>query len=142
MRAESDQLMFQHAGECGAKVFDGVKVKSIRFEDATVVPEGEQNLDPGRPVAAVYEVAETKETGETTFDYVVDASGRVGILSTKYMKNRRYNNGLKNVANWGYWEGCNKYAPDTHKENSPFFEALRGTSSAARLRPWSACSHH
>ncbi|KAF6842711.1 hypothetical protein CMUS01_02839 [Colletotrichum musicola] len=135
VRAEADQLMFQHAGESGAKVFDGVKVKSIRFEDATVVPEGEQNLDPGRPVAAVYEVVETKETREIAFDYVVDASGRVGILSTKYMKNRRYNQGLKNVANWGYWEGCNRYAPGTSRDNSPFFEALRDESGWAWFIP-------
>ncbi|KAJ0165998.1 Tryptophan 2-halogenase [Colletotrichum tanaceti] len=135
VRSEADQLMFQHAGECGARVFDAVKVKSIRFEDATTVPEGEPNLRPGRPVAAVYEVTETKETGEIAFDYVVDASGRAGLLSTKYMKNRRYNQGLKNVANWGYWEGCNQYAPGTPRENSPFFEALTDESGWAWFIP-------
>ncbi|OBR09776.1 RadH flavin-dependent halogenase [Colletotrichum higginsianum IMI 349063] len=135
VRSEADQLMFHHAGECGAKIFDAVKIKSIRFEDATTVPEGEPNLNPGRPVAAVYEVAETKETGEIAFDYVVDASGRVGLLSTKYMKNRRYNQGLKNVANWGYWEGCNKFSPGTPRENSPFFEALTDESGWAWFIP-------
>ncbi|KAK3394798.1 hypothetical protein B0H63DRAFT_461993 [Podospora didyma] len=116
--------MFRHAGENGARIFDAVQVKSIVFEDETQVPEGEPNLAPGRPVAATYLIKETKETGQIAFDYVIDASGRIGILSTKYMKNRRYNQGLKNVANWGYWKGCGKYAPGTTRENSPFFEAL------------------
>jgi flavin-dependent dehydrogenase len=126
VRSEADDLMFRHAGEMGAKIFDGVSVKSIEFENATQVPDDQPNLMPGRPVAATYQVKETKESGRIAFDYVVDASGRIGILSTKYMKNRRYNQGLKNVANWGYWEGCNKYAPGTTRENSPFFEALQG----------------
>ncbi|GKT46884.1 flavine halogenase aclH [Colletotrichum spaethianum] len=127
--------MFQHAGESGANIFDGVKVKSIRFEDATTVPEGQPNLLPGRPVAAVYEIAETKQTGEIAFDYIVDASGRIGLLSTKYMKNRRYNQGLKNVANWGYWKGCGRYSPGTDRENAPFFEALRDESGWAWFIP-------
>lgn len=129
MRAEADLLMFRHAAESGAKTFDSVKVKSIEFQDATTVPEGKPNLGPGRPVAATYEVKSTKKTGRIAFDYVVDASGRAGILSTQYMKNRRYNQGLKNVASWGYWEGCGTYSPGTYRENSPFFEALRGTYS-------------
>ncbi|KAK8054752.1 hypothetical protein PG994_009819 [Apiospora phragmitis] len=81
VRSEADLLMFRHAAESGAKTFDGVKVKS------------------------------TKETGRIAFDYVVDASGRAGILSTQYMKNRRYNQGLKNVASWGYWRGVAHIRP-------------------------------
>ncbi|KAK4112268.1 FAD/NAD(P)-binding domain-containing protein [Canariomyces notabilis] len=135
VRSEADDLMFRHAGEMGAKIFDGVSVKSIEFEDATQVPDDQPNLMPGRPVAATYQVKETKESGRIAFDYVVDASGRIGILSTKYMKNRRYNQGLKNVANWGYWEGCNKYAPGTTRENSPFFEALQDESGWAWFIP-------
>ncbi|KXX82805.1 Tryptophan 2-halogenase [Madurella mycetomatis] len=135
VRSESDNLMFQHAAENGARVFDGVQVKSIQFEDPTQAPEGEPNLNPGRPVAATYTVKNTGVTGTIAFDYVVDASGRVGILSTKYMKNRRYNQGLKNVANWGYWEGCGRYAPGTSRENSPYFEALQDESGWAWFIP-------
>ncbi|GAB1313207.1 Tryptophan 2-halogenase [Madurella fahalii] len=135
VRSEADNLMFQHAGENGAKIFDGVQVKSIQFENPTQAPEGEPNPNPGRPVAATYTVKDTGVTGTIAFDYVVDASGRIGILSTKYMKNRRYNQGLKNVANWGYWEGCGKYAPGTPRENSPFFEALQDESGWAWLIP-------
>lgn len=135
VRSEADALMFDHAAESGSKTFDGVQVKSIEFTNATSVPDGEPNLVPGRPVAAVYQIRETKETGRIAFDYVIDASGRAGLLSTKYMKNRRYNQGLKNVASWGYWEGCGRYAPGTPRENSPFFEALQDESGWAWLIP-------
>lgn len=128
VRSESDHLMFKHAGECGAKIFDGVQVKSVEFEGGLTpsTEEGAENLNPGRPISATYMFKDTKELGEISFDYIVDASGRVGLLSTKYMKNRRYNQGLKNVANWSYWEGCDAYAAGTPRENSPFFEALQG----------------
>lgn len=118
--------MFRHAGESGAKIFDGVKVKNIEFEVSNAVPTEQDLPNPGKPIAATYEVKATKETGRVAFDYVVDASGRAGILSTQYLKNRRFNQGLKNVASWGYWEGCGVYSPGTARENSPFFEALRG----------------
>ena len=133
VRSEADNIMFRHAGESGAKIFDGVKVKSIEFQAAPTAAEGDTIPNPGRPIAATYEVKATKETGRITFDYVVDASGRAGILSTQYLKNRRFNQGLKNVASWGYWEGCGTYSPGTYKENSPFFEALRGLFSPTRF---------
>ncbi|RFU29750.1 hypothetical protein B7463_g6563, partial [Scytalidium lignicola] len=136
VRSEADNLMFQHASKSGAKIFDGVQVKSIAFEDAPT-PTGDtvENLNPGRPVKAVYTIKETQVTGEISFDYIVDASGRMGLLSTKYMKNRRYNQGLKNVASWGYWEGTGAYEVGTHRENSPFFEALHDESGWAWFIP-------
>ena len=48
-------------------------------------------------------------------------------LKTKYMKNRKYNQGLKNVASWAYWSGTGQYAMGTERQNQPFFEALTGT---------------
>ncbi|KAI9152368.1 Flavine halogenase ascD [Paramyrothecium foliicola] len=128
VRSEADNLMFQHAGECGAKIFDQIQVKSIEFANAS---EGHV----GRPVRATYLRTDTKETGEIEFDYIIDASGRVGLLSTKYLKNRRYNSGLKNIALWGYYRGTSAYMPGTHKENSPFFEALQDDSGWAWFIP-------
>lgn len=58
--------------------------------------------------------------------YLVDASGRHGILSTKYLKNRKHNDNFKNVANWADWKSDNVYGPGTHMEGSPYFEALDG----------------
>lgn len=44
------------------------------------------------------------------------------------MKNQKFNQGLKNVAQWGYWKGAGKYAEGTRRENQPYFEALTGMS--------------
>ena len=46
------------------------------------------------------------------------------------MKNRSYNKGLKNVANWGYWKGTDQYSWGTKRQNSPYFEALTGTCTS------------
>ncbi|KAI5115888.1 hypothetical protein M0805_004499 [Coniferiporia weirii] len=117
MRSEADDIFFRHAGKSGAKVFDGVKVTAVSFKD---------NADPAsaRPISATYARKSDGSTGEITFDYIVDASGRAGIVSTKYLKNRTYNQGLKNVAWWGYWDGAKPYGAGTPRENAPFFEAL------------------
>ena len=121
--------MFRHAGKCGADIFDGVKVNSIEF-----VPSNKQNgntdsdtPDLGRPVSASWS-RKDGSSGEIKFDYLVDASGRAGLVSTKYLKNRTTNQGLKNIANWGYWQGAGHYAVDTPREGQPFFEALTGES--------------
>ncbi|QKX53210.1 uncharacterized protein TRUGW13939_00286 [Talaromyces rugulosus] len=136
IRSEADHLMFKHAANFGAKTFDGVQIKAIKFED--VPYKGPVELPheyPGRPVSATYTRKEDGITSEIKFDFVVDASGRVGLLSTKYLKNRRYNQGLKNVANWGYWKGCGTYGEGTPRANSPFFEALQDESGWAWAIP-------
>lgn len=114
-RAEADHLIFQHAKVSGAKVFDGVKVNDINFDDIT-----------GHPYAASYTQKATGARGTIGLRYLVDASGRAGLINTKYVKNRTYNAALKNVAHWGYWKGTKPYQEGMQKENSPFFEALKG----------------
>lgn len=66
--------------------------------------------------------------GEISFNYIVDATGRTGLLTTKYLKNRVYNNTLKNVATWSYWTDVERYARGTSRENTPLTEALTGIS--------------
>lgn len=122
--------MFRHAEECGAKAFDGVKITSINFDNSGVEANGHSNGDSphaglGRPVSAQWS-RKGGEGGNIKFDYVVDASGRAGVLSTKYLKNRTYSQALKNVANWAYFSGCGTYGKGTDREGVPFFEALRG----------------
>jgi flavine halogenase len=68
----------------------------------------------------------TDETGRISFKYVVDASGRAGMLHTKYLKDRTYNTTLKNIARWGYWQDVGSYGMGTPRAKSPFFEALIG----------------
>ena len=127
VRSESDNLMFQHAGKSGAKIFDGVKVSALEFvpfegKDTATYAEAS---NPGRPVSATWS-RKDGSSGEIKFQYLVDASGRAGIVSTKYMKNRTFNQDLKNVASWGYWKGAISYGAGTPKEGQPFFEALQG----------------
>ncbi|KAI0332267.1 FAD/NAD-P-binding domain-containing protein [Cubamyces sp. BRFM 1775] len=88
----------------------------------------------GRPRSALYETAFGGK-GEITFDYLVDASGRAGIMSTKYLKNRKFNASLKNVAVWGYWKNTGMYGQGTDRENAPFFEALSDESGWAWFIP-------
>ena len=67
------------------------------------------------------------EQGTIEFDYLIDASGREGIMSTKYLKNRMFTQSLKNIASWGYWSGGATYSVGTPREGAPFFEALTGS---------------
>jgi flavine halogenase len=127
IRSESDELIFRHAEKSGAKTFDGTKVDSLTFE-----PYPQEGFDiesrlanPGRPVSAAWS-RKDGTSGTIKFDYIIDASGRNGIMSTKYLKNRKFNEGLKNIANWTYWKGAKRFKPGAENENSPFFEALQG----------------
>lgn len=127
LRAEADDLMFRHAGKCGAGIFDEVKVDSIQFAPSEYQNETANSdlPDPGRPVSASWS-RKDGSSGQIKFDYLVDASGRAGLVSTKYLKNRKTNQGLKNIANWGYWKGAEDYAVGTPRQGQPFFEALSG----------------
>ncbi|MCJ1246514.1 hypothetical protein MMC30_003722 [Trapelia coarctata] len=129
VRSEADNLMFKHAGKSGAKIFDGVKVSSLEFVpvDGQKDTTDSETPDLGRPVSATWS-RKDGSSGVVKFEYLVDASGRAGLVSTKYLKNRRYNQGLKNVASWGYWEGATHYGIGTPREGAPYFEALPDAS--------------
>ncbi|KAJ5174141.1 radH flavin-dependent halogenase [Penicillium canariense] len=124
-RSECDDLMFKHARECGARAFDGVKVQSIEFLP-TGCQDGQESGEQahiGKPVSASW-ISKNKTTGSIKFRYLVDASGRAGLISTKYMKNRTFNEGLKNVATWGYFEGFEMYGVGTFAEGCPYFASF------------------
>lgn len=82
IRSEADDLIFRHAGKCGAKIFDGVKVESIEFTKTSdmAVPEDAKVADIGRPVSATWKHKDGA-TGSVKFHYLVDASGRHGLVS-------------------------------------------------------------
>ncbi|KAJ5371544.1 hypothetical protein N7517_003550 [Penicillium concentricum] len=134
IRSECDQILFEHAGASGAKVFDGVKVNGIEFLP-TGCQEGHDNSKQGRPVSASWTRKDKTARGTVRFQYLVDASGRAGLVSTKYMKNRRYNEGLKNIATWGYFEGAGTYGKGTPAEGGPFFPRLQDGSGWAWFIP-------
>ncbi|KAJ7075072.1 putative halogenase [Mycena belliarum] len=123
-RAEFDEILLRNAIQEGVSVFEGVSVTQVKFSAA----------NDKQPVAADWK-ADTGRTGEIKFDWLVDASGRAGILSTKYLKNRKFSSSLRSVAWWGYWKGANKYAPGTSRENAPWIEALTDESGWAWFIP-------
>ncbi|KAK0504547.1 hypothetical protein EDD18DRAFT_1125355 [Armillaria luteobubalina] len=151
-RSEFDSLLMNHSRTCGAAVYELTRVNSLTFSQ----------IDPSRPISASWthtpppgpisppaspkvsrdgtdspEILSEpiKFTGTTTFNYLVDASGRAGVMSTKYLKNRHFNQSLKNVAVWGYWKGVGTYGVGTKKEGSPWFEALTDESGWAWFIP-------
>jgi flavin-dependent dehydrogenase len=115
VRSEFDQILLQHAAESGARVWEGVQITSVNFSAA----------DSGKPVSAEWK-SDRGDKGSVAFKWLVDASGRAGLLSTKYLKNRKFNPALRNIAFWAYWTGVGTYQPGKRPGNSPWFEALTG----------------
>jgi flavin-dependent dehydrogenase len=138
IRSEFDDILLNHAACSGAKVFQETRVTSLDFAPPTPPqtpimgnsdsPANQQqaSLSPTlRPIAAHYTTSAGLK-GTIAFDYLVDASGRNGIMSTKYLRNRHMNSSLQNIACWGYWENGGVYMPGTSRNNAPFFQALNG----------------
>lgn len=98
-RSRFDHLLLRHAQSQGAAVHEGVEVQSLDFDEtgrpcrAHWVRQG----DPG---------ASGMLSGVIAFDYLIDASGRNGIMATRYLRNRKIHQVFQNVALWGYWEGA------------------------------------
>ncbi|KAK5987847.1 Flavin-dependent halogenase aclH [Cladobotryum mycophilum] len=129
VRSEADELLFKHAGASGARTFDGTKVNAVQFKPLNSEMAMNDHVDAsaaklGQPVSATW-TRKDGSSGTIFYDYLVDASGRQGLLSTKYLKNRTVNPNLKNIADWGYWRGGATFAPGTRMENAPYFEALQ-----------------
>ncbi|KAJ7764343.1 hypothetical protein B0H16DRAFT_1368201 [Mycena metata] len=123
-RAEYDDLLFRHAGSQGAKIFDEHKVNSLQFSAE----------DSDRPTAAEWST-KAGDKGVIHFDYLIDASGRYGVISDKYHKDRKITQSLKNLAIWGYWKGNYKYGQGTDREGAPFLEALHDHTGWAWFIP-------
>ncbi|KAL1723748.1 hypothetical protein EV715DRAFT_285814 [Schizophyllum commune] len=134
IRSEFDDLLLQHARTCGVEVFERTKVDSVEFStDNTSRPIAVNWTRTSKSASS--SPGSHRATGRTTFDYLVDASGRAGVMSTKYMKNRHFNESLKNIAIWGYWRGAGTYGMGTSREGAPWFEALTDESGWAWFIP-------
>lgn len=94
VRSEFDQLLLENARSAGVDVRELVEVLELEFE-------GE------RPCRAIYSDADGKR-GVCSFDVLVDASGRTGLMATRYLKNRNFHEVFRNVALWGYWRDTNQ----------------------------------
>jgi flavin-dependent dehydrogenase len=95
LRSEFDAILLDHACECGADVRQQTAVASVEFVDS-------------RPVAAVTRSADGS-VQRIAFDYFVDATGQTGLLSAKYLRNRREEVAFANVAVGGYFRGARRY---------------------------------
>lgn len=96
-RDKFDQLLLEHARASGARAIEGVAVRSLEF-------------DGKRPVAAI--LAGSSGIERIEFDYLIDASGRLGLMATEYLRNRTYHDEFKNIAVWGYWKGTRRLPGD------------------------------
>ncbi|KAL8842375.1 MAG: hypothetical protein Q9176_002764 [Flavoplaca citrina] len=139
IRSEADHMIFKHAAKSGAHTFDQTKVESLEFEPTTEAWNNDLP-NPGRPVSAKWS-RKDGSSGVIKFDDLIDASGRVGVVTTKYLKNRKYNQGLKNIATWGYFKNTSYYGIGTHKEGDPYFEALQATTPDASGWIWTIPLH-
>lgn len=100
VRSEFDQMLLEHARSQGVHVCEETAVSGISWEE-------------DRPRWATWMDSDGVQ-GQIHFDYLIDASGRDGLVSTRYLKNRRFHEAFQNVAVWGYWEGAGtmSFAPD------------------------------
>ncbi|MBK8254296.1 MAG: tryptophan 7-halogenase [Polyangiaceae bacterium] len=91
-RERFDEMLLRHAQSQGVKVHEGVSISEIHFKG-------------DRPVSADWHEEGSGEAGRIEFDYLIDTSGRAGIMANKYLKSRRFLKAFQNVAVWAYWKG-------------------------------------
>ncbi|KAJ6536372.1 putative halogenase [Mycena capillaripes] len=127
VRSEFDEILLRHAASSGTTVCEGVQVTAIQFSSCS-------DANQAMPISADWK-SDLGSTGSVRFKFLVDASGRNGIMSTKYLKNRKFNQALRNIACWGYWTGAGMYMPGTRRENAPYFEALTDETGWAWFIP-------
>ena len=103
-RAEFDHFLLEHARSQGVQAFEGVEVSAISFDGKRPVSASwrvKKNADPNSP-----------RLGEIRFEYLIDASGRDGVMSNTYLRNRGYHKVFQNVAVWGYWKNTARLPGD------------------------------
>ncbi|KAF9524017.1 FAD binding domain-containing protein [Crepidotus variabilis] len=157
VRADFDSMLLNHARSVNASVYEQTKVEAVTFSlsdpnrpvsvkwahtpppmppSPPASPSNFRfsNLFSSSPPVGRSSPQATIE-GETSFDYLIDATGRTGVLSTRYFKNRHFNASLKNVAFWGYWRNVGRYGVGSQREGAPWFEALTDESGWAWFIP-------
>jgi flavin-dependent dehydrogenase len=92
-RDDFDQILLRNAEKQGAEVIEDATVKKVLFEGERAV--GVEWVHNGSPT----------DIRTTRCDFVIDASGRAGILTRQHFRNRVPHDIFRNVAIWGYWDG-------------------------------------
>ena len=96
VRSQFDQILLEHARSLGVDVREEVAARQVTFDG------------DGRAVAANWSTTDGTAGGRLAFDYLVDASGRSGMIATKHQRDRQFHDAFRNVGIWGYWEGAGK----------------------------------
>jgi flavin-dependent dehydrogenase len=133
VRSEFDQMLLEHAQSQGVKVYQGVEVRGVSFDgdrprraqwrQKSAYTNGNGNKPPLAMAGLPTEPPTATHTngnhngsgggaasGEIAFDFVIDASGRSGILATRYLRTRRYHTVFQNIAIWGYYKNADRLA--------------------------------
>ncbi|MFF0491938.1 NAD(P)/FAD-dependent oxidoreductase [Nocardia sp. NPDC004068] len=93
-RAEFDDLLLRNASDQGVEVIEQATVRNVLF-DANE-----------RPTAVEWTLLGDDEVRTTEFDFLVDASGRAGLLSRQHFNMRKPHPAFRNLAVWSYWTGA------------------------------------
>ncbi|WP_331757890.1 tryptophan 7-halogenase (plasmid) [Nocardia sp. NBC_01377] len=93
-RAAFDDILLRNATAQGVEVIEQATVREVIFDGAE------------RPTAVEWTKAGDDQTLTTSFDFLVDASGRAGLLSRRHFNMRRPLPDLQNIAIWSYWTGA------------------------------------
>ncbi|RKT57424.1 NAD(P)/FAD-dependent oxidoreductase [Saccharothrix australiensis] len=99
-RDKYDEILLRNAADQGAEVVEGATVKRVVFDD------------DGRPTAVEWVGRDSDTVHTERFDYLIDASGRAGVLANQHFKIRQSHEVFQNIAIWGYWRGA-KLLPGT-----------------------------
>ncbi|TJZ57379.1 NAD(P)/FAD-dependent oxidoreductase [Streptomyces piniterrae] len=92
IRSEFDHILLDHARGQGVRVREQTNVRHVTF-------------DEGRATSCSWS-APDREDGRTDFRWLIDASGRAGVLAARQLRTRRFHDVFRNVATWGYWRGA------------------------------------
>ncbi|ETW77133.1 putative halogenase [Heterobasidion irregulare TC 32-1] len=123
----SNNGLVSHFIAVGVKVYEETRVESIGFES-------DRDPSTARPILINWK-NKAGDSGVIKFDWLIDASGRQGIMSTRYLKNRIYREGLRNVAAYGYWKDVSVFDRGGPRSNAPWFECLTDKQGWAWLIP-------
>lgn len=89
-----DNVLLENAAKAGAEVIQGATVKRIIFTGER--PTGAEWVHQDDP----------KQIRTLEYDFLVDASGRTGVLGARQFHIRQAHAVFQNVAVWGYWKGA------------------------------------
>jgi len=91
IRSEFDELLLRHAAVCGARVLENTPVREVE-----IGPDG-------RAHSAIYVSGGVER--RIGFNFLIDASGRYGLMANHLLKSRIFHSAFDNIAIWQYWRG-------------------------------------